>query len=392
MNYRMTGSGAQSPDRLGAGERREPNAEDLLAELRQVLQSTGRFPDEPSSGAMAPAPTPIVEPRRSADIDTTPGDLDRVSAGPRITIQTGGVAGGSQLDSAPEASRVGSRRQKLVGSGLALCVAAAGAALLLMPSSRPPVVQPAATLADVESPAVDNGSRFRLAPTASADGAVQDSATPTPAPFVAEPPAYGSNAVGVTTTSLTAPAPAPVAAGSQTASEAPPPPPAPQQSEPVKSEATPAPGPSSNVTEPTSASATPTPPARPAAEAAAKAEPAKPPAAKTDASTKPTAIKAPAKKKVVAKIEKPKAEAAALTSNAPVSLAQPSAAGASAVPADAAPAAAAEPAPAAAPPAPAASPSFAEQSVGKVTQAFGYLAHLPGALIGRAAGSNGDSK
>ncbi len=387
MNFRVTGSF----DRLGAGAPREANADDLLAELKHVLQSAGRLPAEaPSPGATAPEPDPAATLSRTIEASLARGAADDLRAGPRDPNAAAARAAGARASE----RRVGLRGRKLVAPVLGV-VAALGAALLLMPSApapkransvvlaepqsvaKPPVLPPVATSSDVVDPVVKNPAS---APSA---------------PLVAEPPAFGTNAVGVTTTLLNAPAPPPAVASAPTGAEAIPPSPAPVQSVPANAGATPVPAPSSRTTQSTSAIVS-APSAKPAAETAARAETAKavvaktdpaakpaaakPPVAKTDAPTKPVAAMTPAKKKVVAKTEKAKAKTDAIAASSATSSkpAPPPAVQPAAAPAPAAPA----------PP----PPSFAAQSVGQVTNAFGYLTHLPGALMQRVTGSGASAQ
>ena len=111
MNFRMTGSAPGNFDRLGAGASREANADDLMAELKHVLQSAGRLPAEaPSPGATGSAADLAAKLSLSIEAGSAPGAVDDLRPGPRAIGAVGAVG--------PERG-VGVRRRKLVAPGWA---------------------------------------------------------------------------------------------------------------------------------------------------------------------------------------------------------------------------------------------------------------------------------
>jgi len=404
MSFQMIGENRLETfsTRASRGATRQANAQELLAEFKQALESAGRLPvDRPSSASIASASALTAEPRKSADIGAARDDADEVSgdASPDRGL-AGRVADGRDYDLTREARRLLSRRWKLVASGLAAgFVAAAGVGFALMPSApapksslsevlaqqpsnvQPPVGESAAS-GDVGDPAVKDGPRPDLALVGGSDAAVDaQESTKRSAPLEAQRPADVSNAMAVAT-STDAPTPAAAAASPSIAAQTP-------SSEPVRMspvgpDRTPISTMSSNSAESTSPGGTQRPHAKAATAAGARVESARPSAAKMDSATRPTAGKTSAKK-IAVKREKTKAEAVAETPRPPLRPTPPERAEES--PASQA---TADPAPVAA--APTAPTSFAAQSVGQLTHAFAYLTQLPAALVERVAGSNSEAK
>jgi hypothetical protein len=343
--------------RLPDGATRQASAEELLAEFRQALESAGYPPIAPASSASAASASP--------------------------------PAAGPQKAAPPR-----SRRWKLVASGLALGLVAASAGFALVrtapaPESpgpevlaerqsdaQPPVEKPPAPSSDV---AVKDGPHSDPAqaggPDAGADA--KETTATTPARPDADWPADGSNAMAAAL-STDSPALTPAAASASTAlKEAPP--------ESVgnalaRPDGTGVPAISPNSPDSTPPNAAPTPHDKAAAGAAGRSKSGRP--AKTDAAARPTVGKTSAKK-AVAKSEKARAAPEAQAPHPPPRPAPPDGT-------DEAPAAQAAADPAAA--APSAPTSFAAQSIGQVTHAFGYVTHLPAALVERVMGQNSETK
>ena len=136
--------------RFGAGTTRQVNAEELLSELKRLLESSGRppfapQPSSPSASIVSASPSAAAEPQRSTDVAKThdgygdlsvDGSLERRQADPRDTY-------GQHQDQTGEVTHLRSRRWRLAASALALgFVALAGAGLALKaaaPGSKSPV-------------------------------------------------------------------------------------------------------------------------------------------------------------------------------------------------------------------------------------------------------------
>jgi hypothetical protein len=434
-----------SENRLGKFERsldhgatRQAKAEELLAEFQQVLESAGYGPSTTPSASISPTSASTAEPRKSADIGRAAGEAVASADGSRNRGPTGrSETGHHQRDPIRRETRLRSRRWKLAAAGLALgFVAVTGAGLALMlsaparvtpraevlaggqsnlpppvaepaatssgvgdpaakdsprpevaerPSSsiQPPPGEPAATSGDVGDPAVWDGPRPDHAQAGGSDAANdgKESTAKTLAPFEAQRPADVFKAMALST-STDAPAPAGASSASQS------PPPDPVRTGSVAPEGKPNSATPSNSAGPASPSRTLMPHEKAAAAGAVRADSGRPPAAKMDSSTRPAANRTQAKK-IAAKTEKAKAEATAEPAHPPLRTApperteEPPAAQATVDPAaSAAPSSSASTAPA----------SFAAQSVGQLTHAFGYLTHLPAALVERVAGSNPEAK
>ena len=105
---------------VGAGTTRQSNAEELLSELKRLLESSGRppfAPQPPSSSASIVSPSAAAEPQRSTDFDTAhdstgdltvDGSLERRPADPRDTF-------GQHQDLTGEVTHLRSRRWRLRG-------------------------------------------------------------------------------------------------------------------------------------------------------------------------------------------------------------------------------------------------------------------------------------
>ncbi|RBP06409.1 hypothetical protein DFR50_13129 [Roseiarcus fermentans] len=371
MSSQPTGGDRPGPVERPPGAGRQPNAQDLLAEFEQALESAG-FPllsKSPGSASAAAA-----EPRHGADIA---GERD-------------GAAGSVADNRGPRQAPIGTparrplRRRLIVSSGLALAGAAvAGAGFALMPSAptpkRPLAEAPTRQTSSVVPGAPGTDDRRSDPAPAGGSGAAVDAEAPgaATAPRDGLRPADGSNATAAR------PADTPAASQPAQASTAPQPPaPEPVRSGPV--------GPNPTPVDAKPAVAAGAPPASEAPKPHDKATPAggvradtpRSPAGKVEPATKPTPDKASAQKIA----DKPLKARAAETPYPPPRPASPQKA--AALPVD-------QPAPDPAEAAPVAPPppaSLAAQSVGQLTNAFDYLRRLPGALIGRVAGQSGQGQ
>ena len=392
------GEPKRSEGRPGAATTRQATAEELLAEFQRVLESAGYPPSAPpSSASVASVSAPTAEPRKSTDVGAARDSADdlRVGEWPNRGPTGSGDRRGGRQDSIGVTTRVRPSRWQIAASALALGLAAvAGAGLglvLTAPAPKPPVshvsaerqsnVQPPVEeSAAPSSVSVKDGPRAdhaevgdSIVPVDASESAVK---APAQAPLDAQRPADASNAAAVGTPADT-PIPATAAASAPTASQ----PPVPSGS--VGLDRTPIATTSSNSAVSTSPSETPKPQGK--AAAVAKVDLARPQAAKIDTATTPTAGK-PSAQKIVEKSAKAKMGATAEIPHPPLRPAPP----ARAVVSPAVPTAV-EPVPVA--PAPPTPPSsFAAQSVSQLTNAFGYLTHLPGALIGRVIGPSPEAQ
>src|SRR5271165_3253122 len=154
--------------RFGAGTTRQVNAEELLSELKRLLESSGHppfapQPSSPSASIVSASPSAAAEPQRSTDFDnahdsagdlSVDGSLERRPADPRDTY-------GQHQDLTGEVTYLRSRRWRLAALGLALgFVALAGAGLALKaaaPGSKSPVsVVPMQAQSNVQPPSAES--------------------------------------------------------------------------------------------------------------------------------------------------------------------------------------------------------------------------------------------
>jgi|SRR5271165_684795 len=412
MSSQRTGENRQEEyeRRLSAGTTRLANAEELLSELKRLLESSGRppfapQPSSPSASIVSASTLIAAEPQQSTDFDKAhdsaddlrvDGSLKRRPADLRDTYA-------QHRDLTREVTHLRSRRWRLAASGLALGFAAlAGAGLVVKPaapgSKSPLSVVPMQAPSNVQPPSAESV-------VASSDGGplMKDSALPdhmqvgsteagikaqestqkTSAAIDAQRPAEGSNAVAVATTADT-PALASAAAGSASAAS--------QTAglEPVRSvvvspDGTPIARISTNSADSTSPGETPRPHTEAATTAGIKVESARPPTTKIDLSAAPNASKKSVRKTVA---KSGKATAGALTESPkpPLSPVQPEETVKSPT------AQAATDPVAATPTAPTTPTTFAAQSVGQLTHALVYLTHLPVALIQHATDPNTEAR
>ncbi len=397
--------------RLGAGATRQANAEELLCELKRLLESSGHppfapQPSSPSASIVAASPSTAGEPQQSKDFDkthdsaddlTTDGSPKRRPADLRDTC-------GQHQDLTKEVTHLRSRRWKLAASGLALGFGAlAGAGLALKPaalgSKSSLSVVPMQAQSDVQPPSAGSV----VASSGAGGSLVKDSALPdhtqvgnteagsnaaestpeTSAAIDAQRPAEGPNAMAVATTADMPALASAATASALTAFQA-------AGLEPVPSglgrpDGTPIAKISTTSADSTSPSETPRLHTEAATTAGIKAESAKPPAKKIELSATPNTGKKSVRN-IVAKSGKATAGAMAEAPKQPPSPVQPEKAVKS-------PAAQAPTDPvAAAPTAPTTPITFAAQSVGQLTHAFVYVTRLPVALIQHASDPNAETK
>ncbi len=370
-------SAGDKPNRSGGrpgAVTQQTTAEELLAEFQRVLESAGYPPSAPPSIVSVSAPA--AAPRNPADFDAARDD------GGDLTTDDGR---GGRHDPIGEAKGLRLRRWKLVGSALALgSAAAAGAGLALMPTAPAPKPEIAAVSTQPQSNAqppveasvatpsvrVKDGPRADHAEAGDSSVAIDaKELTGKPSSPLDAQRAADSNAAAVGTSADT-PIVTTAAARASTASQSS------VQSSSVGPDTTPIATISSNST--VSGFPSVTPRLHDGGAAVAEVEVARPAASKADSAAMPTARKT--SQKIVEKGVKAKVGAMAAIPYPPLRPAPPARAAVSpAVPA------ATDPTPAP-PAAPAPPPSFAAQSVSQLTNAFGYLTRLPGALIGRATG------
>src|SRR5260370_19793870 len=393
--------------RLSAGTTPLANAEELLSELKRLLESSGRppfapQPSSPSASIVSASPSTAVEPQQSAGYDKAhdsahdlraDGSLKRRPADLRDTY-------GQHRDLTREVTHLHSRRWRLAASGLALGFAAlAGAGLALKPAApgsksplsvvpmqaqsnvQPPSAESVVASSDIGGPLMKDSALPDHMQVDSTEAGInaQESTPKTSAAIDAQRPAEGPNTVAVATTAAT-PALASAAAGSAlTASQT-------AGLEPVRSvvvrpEGTPLARISTNSADSTSPGETPRPHTEAAATAGIKVESARPPATKIDLSATPNASKKSVRK-TVAKSGKATAGAMAEAPKQPLSPVQPEKTVKSPT------AQAATDPVAATPTAPTTPTTFAAPSVGQLTHALVYLTHLPVALIQHATDPN----
>ena len=384
MSSRRTGDNRQEEDarRPEAGTTRQANAEEMLAELQRVLESSGPSPfaRHPSSAPAIRSASPSVdgEPRESTDFDSA---RDRTRPATRLRRRRWGLA----------ASGLALGVAALAGAGLALKLTVPGPASPLSdaPTQAQSHVQPRATEPGAASSAVGGPLvRDSLSPDpvqAGRRGTGLDAAESTPkasAASDAQRPAEGADAAAAATKTDAPALPNPAAARAPAALQA-----AgrePSQSVLVSPDRTPMPiaRPSVDSRASTSPRETPKPHTEATTTAGAKADSARPPAAQTKASATPNASKKPVKE-TVAKSGKAITGAAAEAPKNPLVPLPPE------KPVESLPAQpVAEPAAAA----PIALPSFAAQSVGQLTHAFGYLTRLPIDIIQHVRDPNMEGK
>src|SRR5271166_3549662 len=398
--------------RVGAGMTRQVNAEELLSELKRLLESSGRppfapQPPSPSASIVSASPLGSAEPQKSTrfnkaheDTDTlsADGSLERRPADPRDTY-------GQHQDLTGEVTHLRSRRWRLAALGLALGFVAlvrAGLALkAAAPGSKSPVsvvpmqaqsnVQPPSAESVVASSDVGGPLMKDSAPpdhtqvgSTEAGSNAAESTPETSAAIDAQRPAEGPNAMAVATTAdmpaLASAATASALTAFQAAGLEPVP------SGPVRPDGTPIARISTNSADSTSPAEAPKPHAEAVATSGIKLGSAKALAKKIDLSATPNASKK-SERKIVAKSGKATAGAMAEAPKQPLSPEQPE----TTVKLPTAQEAATDPV-AAAPTAPTTPITFAAQSVGQLTHAFAYLTHLPVALIQHTTDPNTEAK
>ena len=238
MNSQRAGENRQEEHhRLGASTARQANADELLSELKRLLESSGRppfapQPPSPSAPIVSTSPSTAAETQRSTDFAKAHDGADDLRAdGPAVLRDTYG----QHRHPTREASHLRSRRWRLAASGLAVGFAAlAGANLALKPAApgskspssvvpmqaqsnaQPPSAEPVvAASSDVgRSLMKDSGlsDQMQFGRTEAGINA-QESPPKTSAAIDAQRPAEGPNALPVATTAET-PASAGGAAGS----------------------------------------------------------------------------------------------------------------------------------------------------------------------------------
>jgi hypothetical protein len=382
------------------------NAEEMLSELKRLLESSGHppFAPQPSSplaSIVAASPSSAAEPQQWTDFDKAHGNAEDLSAD--RSLKRGPVdlhnTCDQHQDLTGEVTHLRSRRWRLAAWGLALGFAAlAGAGLALKPtalgSKSSLFVVPMQAQSDVQPPSAESASSEVGGPLMK-DGALpglmqvgsieagfnaEESAPKTSAAIDPQRAAEGPNAVAVATTAGT-PGLASAAAGSAlTASQT-------AGLEPVRSvlgrpDVTPISGISTNSPDPTTPSETPRPHTEAATTAGIKADSKKPSTTKINLSATPNASKKPVRKNV-ATSGMATTGAMAEVAKQPLSPVQPEETVNS-------PTAQAVTDPIAS--APTAPTTFAAQSFGQLTHAFVYLTQLPGALIQHVRDPNTEAK
>ncbi len=335
MSSQMTGDNRQEryERRVGAGTTRQANAEEMLSELKRLLESSGHppfapRPPSPSASIVSGSPSAAAEPQQSSDFHkghdiaddlNADGSLERRPAGPCDTY-------GQHQDLTREVTHLRSRRWKLAASGLALGFGAlAGAGLALKPaalgSKSSLSVVPMQAQSDVQPPSAGSV----VASSGAGGSLVKDSALPdhtqvgnteagsnaaestpeTSAAIDAQRPAEDPNAVAVATTAdtpaLASAATASVLTALQAAGLEPVP------SDLVRPDGTPTAKISTNSADSTSPGETRRPHTEAPRTSGIKVESARPPAKKIDLSATPNASKK-SERKIVAKSGKAQRE------------------------------------------------------------------------------------
>ncbi len=376
--------------RLGSGTTRQANAEELLAELKHLLESSGHPPFAPRPSALIVSASDFDKAHDSAGDSSAYGSLRPSPVGPC-------GADSQHRDPTREVTHLRPRRWRLVASGLALGIAAvAGAGLALKPSATVPKsplsVAPMQGHSNIQPPAGESvvtsgGPLMKDSPlpdhmqvgSTEAGTNAKELTTKTSAAIDVQRPAEGSNAVEVATTADT-PALAKAAAGTPlTASQT-------ARLESVREvmvrpDGTPIATTSSNSAGSTSSSEAPQPHTEAATTAGAGVDSAKPPTTKIESSARPGAGQMSVRK-TIAKSAKATTGAMANAPKQPIQSMPPEKAMKSPTAQ-----AVADPV-AAAPTTPTTPTTFAAQSVSQLTHAFVYLTHLPVSLVQHPTDTN----
>jgi len=384
--------------------KRQVNAEDMLAELKQALESSTRAPN-------APPPSASTAPKSSSpDRESRWSQIDRGSGRPAKANADKSIRQPTDLQKSPWPS---SRRWKLTAGGLALAGVAAVCASFVLMNKAPDLAEREPSVAATESLATSQNEQT-LEP-ASAPG----SAVPafTPAPLSQAAALVASHRIGpdgepIATAPSTPAAPdstPPVAEAPKTAAPSAaleairpngppiataPPSPAPHDSTPPMAEAskTAAPSAASQMIKPDRAPIATAPSTAASTASAPLAETPKPNATRTasvsNESAGPSAPKIDSKKKPSGK---PSLQKSRTSANAPAKPPAPPERQSS----EPAPPKEAEKSPLPAQdtgsptaPAPVKTTSVQQRVADGMTHAFGYLMHLPGALIPHLGGPN----
>src|SRR5208283_1148923 len=227
--------------RLGAGTTRQANAEEMLSELKRLLESSGHppfapQPSSPSASIVSASPSIAAEPQQSTDFDKAHDSADDLSADGSLKRRPAELRDtyGQHQDLTREVTHFRSRRWRLAALGLALGLAAlASAGLALKPaapgSKSPLSVVPMQAQSNVQAPSAasvvassDVGGPLKKdsalpdqmqVGSTEAGNSAQESTPKTSAAIDAQRPAEGPIAVPVATTADT-PALASAEAGS----------------------------------------------------------------------------------------------------------------------------------------------------------------------------------
>jgi hypothetical protein len=154
--------------RFGAGTTRQVNAEEMLAELKRLVESSGRppfasRPPSPSASIVSASPATGAEPQHSTDFDNAHDSADDLSADGALERRLADLRDtyGQHQDLTGQATQLRSRRWKLAAAGLALGLAAlAGVGLALKPAApgwkRPISVVPMQAQSNVQPPSAES--------------------------------------------------------------------------------------------------------------------------------------------------------------------------------------------------------------------------------------------
>src|SRR5271166_6260354 len=114
---------------LCVGPERQVNAEELLAELKHLLETSGHppFAPLPSASTVFASASTAAEPRQSTEIEKARDSADDLSADGSLQRRRADLrdAGGQHQHVTREATHLRSRRRRFVASGLALGFAVA---------------------------------------------------------------------------------------------------------------------------------------------------------------------------------------------------------------------------------------------------------------------------
>src|ERR1700733_9720965 len=176
--------GHEGPQAMQGAPNRQVNAEEMLAELKRALESSTRAPDAPPSSASTGSKPGSPGP------ETRPSQIERKGDRPVKANANSSVGEPTDLQ---KSTRPRSRRWRLTAGGVALAGAAAVCASFALINRTPDLAEREPALAATESP-VRQQTEQTLEPSSSPRAPMQDS--PQAVPLQASVPAGGRAEVG----------------------------------------------------------------------------------------------------------------------------------------------------------------------------------------------------